>query len=121
MGFLATIFVSSMTKAHQPIRLYAKGAILGYKRSKANQYSHTSLLKIEGAQCRKSTNFYMGKRVAFIYRAAKKRDDSKIRVIWGRVTRPHGNSGVVRAKFAKNLPPRSMGASVRVMLYPSRI
>ena len=73
-------------------------------------------------------------RVAYVYKAKKERQGSKVRVIWGyvlpaplhthnaflngnisRVTRPHGNSGVVKGKFRSNLPPHAFGASVRVV------
>lgn len=134
-----------MNRASSNLRrsLYSKGVFLGYKRSKANQYEHTSLIKLQGVNSRKEVDFYLGtsicsafsgaviagheayswlgKRLVFLYRAKKARNGTKVRTIWGRVTRPHGNSGVVRAKFAKNLPPKAMGASVRVMLYPSRV
>eukprot|EP00286_Rhodomonas_abbreviata_P023701 CAMPEP_0181292448 /NCGR_PEP_ID=MMETSP1101-20121128/2512_1 /TAXON_ID=46948 /ORGANISM="Rhodomonas abbreviata, Strain Caron Lab Isolate" /LENGTH=119 /DNA_ID=CAMNT_0023396919 /DNA_START=34 /DNA_END=393 /DNA_ORIENTATION=- len=105
----------------QPVRLYVKGAIMGYKRGLRNQYSHTSLIKIDGVQEKTATEFYLGKRLVYIYKATKEIRGSKFRTIWGRVTRAHGSSGTVRAKFQRNLPPKSMGGRVRVMLFPSRV
>ncbi|KAJ3315766.1 60S ribosomal protein L33A [Blyttiomyces sp. JEL0837] len=100
----------------RPHRLYAKARVLGFRRSKRNTKEHTSLIKIENVATTEDSSFYLGKRVAYVYRAAKEINGSKVRVIWGRVTRPHGNSGVVRAKFRSNLPPKSFGAGVRVVI-----
>ena len=96
----------------QPVRLYAKGVILGYKRSKSNCYANCTLLKIDGVRTKDDTKFYVGK---------KEIQNSKFRVMWGKIRRSHGNSGVVRAKFNKNIPPKAFGAACRVMLYPSSI
>ncbi|KAG0154096.1 hypothetical protein PDIDSM_1476 [Penicillium digitatum] len=100
---------------------FDRGRHLSFQRSKHNLTPNTSLVKIEGVDDTKSAKFYLGKKVAFVYRAKREVRGSNIRVIWGKVTRPHGNSGVVRAKFRNNLPPQSLGATVRVMLYPSNI
>eukprot|EP01089_Gocevia_fonbrunei_P000621 TRINITY_DN1061_c0_g1_i1.p1 TRINITY_DN1061_c0_g1~~TRINITY_DN1061_c0_g1_i1.p1 ORF type:complete len:116 (+),score=18.96 TRINITY_DN1061_c0_g1_i1:81-428(+) len=104
-----------------PVRLYSKGTFTGYTRSRENLKPTSSLITIEGVKTTEDARFYLGKRVAYVYRAKKTINETKVRVIWGKVTRPHGNSGVVRAKFRTNLPPKAMGASVRVFLYPSRI
>ncbi|KAG0205060.1 60S ribosomal protein L33A [Mortierella sp. NVP41] len=101
--------------------LYAKGRVLGFKRAKRNQRPDISLVQIEGVKTAADTEFYLGKRVAFVYRAKREVNGSKIRCIWGRITRAHGGSGAVKARFRNNLPAKSFGASVRVMMYPSRV
>ena len=105
----------------ETVRLFVKGQILGYKRGKASQHNHTALIKIDGVATKKELDFYLGKRIAYIYRAVAEKQGSRLRVMWGKVMRAHGSGGTVRAKFRKNLPPKSLGGSVRVMLYPSRV
>ena len=103
------------------VKLYVRGTILGYKRSKSNQYPNTSLIQIKGVNIKEEVAWYWGKRLAHIYKAKTKKNGTHYRCIWGKVARSHGNSGVVRAKFKSNLPPKSMGDRVRVFMYPNNI
>ena len=54
-------------------------------RGKSNQYTHTSLLKVDGVNTREEVDFYLGKRVAFIYRASTRKQGTTFRCIWGKV------------------------------------
>ena len=94
-----------MVKGNQGehIRFYVRRIILGYKRLKSNQYPNTSLIQIEGFNTPEEVDWYLGKKMAYIYKAKTKQKGSNYRCIWGKVTRPHGNSGVVREKFRTNL------------------
>ncbi|KAI1727868.1 ribosomal protein l35Ae domain-containing protein [Ditylenchus destructor] len=107
-------------------RLYVKAVFTGYKRGQRNQHENTALLTLGGVYNKEDAKWYVGKRAVYVYKAHKKiarkgGEKTRVRTIWGRITRVHGNSGSVRAKFHHNLPPKAIGKRVRVMLYPSNI
>lgn len=103
-------------------RLWAKAVFTGYKRGLRNQHENHSILKVEGCRNRKNALFYIGKRCVYVYRgkaklnapgAAEKK--SNVRAIWGKITRSHGNSGSVRARFTTNMPGHAMGHRIRIV------
>jgi len=105
----------------QPVRLYTKASFVGFQRGLRKQSTHHALLQLEGVKSKSDVPFYLGKRCVYIYKAQRAINGTHYRSIWGRIARAHGSNGVVRAHFRTNLPPKAMGACIRVMLFPSRV
>jgi large subunit ribosomal protein L35Ae len=83
----AWIEESEDTKAN---RTSDRGKHISFQRAKHTIRPNTSLIKIEGVDDTKAATFYNGKRIAYVYRGKTEVRGTKIRVIWGKVTRPHG-------------------------------
>ena len=67
-------------------------------------------MKIEGVNIASETEYYLGKRVVYIYKAPTAKSGSKFRTIWGKIFKAHGKQGVVIARFSPNLPAKAMGS-----------
>merc|ERR1739848_139449 len=103
-------------------RLYVRGIFTGFRGGLKQQHENQAIVKLEGVNDKEGCQWYLGKRVAYVYKAEKNTKlvngkKSRSRVLWGKIMRPHGQFGNVRVKFAKNMPATARGKKVRVMLY----
>merc|ERR1711997_33239 len=103
-------------------RLYVRGIFTGFRGGLKQQHENQAIVKLEGVADKNEAQWYMGKRVAYVYKSAKNtkivnEEKSRSRVIWGKIMRAHGNAGSVRVKFHSNMPSMARGKKVRVMLY----
>ena len=48
--------------------MYVKGVMMGFKRGLRNQHENTAILKVHNVADAESTQFYVGKRVCYIYK-----------------------------------------------------
>ena len=122
---------STVKRARGSPRLYMKAVLANFRRGLHGQNNQQGLLRIDNVINKEDASFYTGKRVAYVYHGYKKKRcvrwnaapvrRSNTRAIWGRVTKPHGAAGVVKAKFATGIPGGAIGRRVRVYLYPSSI
>ena len=105
-------------------RLYSRAVFMNFKRGAHTQHVQQAIVKIEGVGSKEDATWYLGKRVAYVYRAKTSKNafghKTNYRTMEGKIINTHGSNGAVRAKFNHNLPVQAMGQPLRVMLYPHR-
>merc|ERR1712190_100247 len=104
----------------QPVRLYQKGVFTGFRRYRIGQVMNQALVSIQNCNDKAGARWYLGKRVAYVYKVKNNVNGTRYRCSWGKVTNTHGHAGAVRCQFRKNITARAMGAQIRVMLYPNK-
>lgn len=101
-----------MGGATDPRFLAIPAIFVSHKRGQRKVYPTHSLLRIENVNTRADAEFFLGNGVVSQYEVDGNKMENR-----GRICRLHGNSGVLAAKFEKNLPPKSIGEEVFVKLY----
>mmetsp|Transcript_15342 Transcript_15342/g.39045 ORF Transcript_15342/g.39045 Transcript_15342/m.39045 type:complete len:108 (-) Transcript_15342:886-1209(-) len=96
-------------------RNFIKATIVGFKRGLRQQKISDVRIKISKIKHEKESKFFLGKKVFFI---PKKTNKNKNKVIWGKIKKLHGRSGVFIAQFKKNLPPDSISTNVKISYLP---
>ncbi|MBM3304081.1 MAG: 50S ribosomal protein L35ae [Candidatus Aenigmarchaeota archaeon] len=80
--------------------------ILNYRGGRKTRRMNQMLIEVEAADSRTKASAYIGRRVVWKTPSG--------RLIYGRITHPHGSRGVLRARFAKGLPGEALGKKARV-------
>lgn len=81
-----------------------KGIILSYRRGRHTQDTNQLLVEIEDVDNKEKAEKILGK--SLLWKSPSGREFK------GKVTSVHGNKGVVRAKFERNLPGQALGTKI---------
>ena len=93
-------------------------------RGKRTQYNSTSLIQINGVASKEEVDFYLGKRLAYVYKAKTLKKGTKFRVMWGKVRhsahRTTGQQGMFQANL-QYFGMHSIYIALQPLLYGSII
>ncbi|MDD5418028.1 MAG: 50S ribosomal protein L35ae [Candidatus Nanoarchaeia archaeon] len=83
-----------------------KGRIVSFRRGIKTQYKTQMLVRVPEVESRAKASNLQGRTVVWKTASGKE--------IFGKITQPHGNSGVVKVKFRRGLPGQSVGTEVEI-------
>ncbi len=84
-----------------------RGVVTSYRRGKHLIHPNQVLLQFDGIDTRAQAATLSGRKVKWV--------SENGREFLGKILGPHGNSGVVRAKFRTNLPGQAIGTPVYLL------
>jgi len=84
-----------------------EGIVLSYRRGRHTQNVNQVLVKLGNVDSKEKAKKFLGKKLVWKSPSGKK--------IKGEIIALHGNKGIVRAKFERNLPGQAMTAKVQVI------
>ncbi|KCZ76035.1 hypothetical protein H311_02975, partial [Anncaliia algerae PRA109] len=85
---------------------------VSHKRGLRRIHPNRSLIRVEGLKNKNLASNFVGNAVISEYKK-----EGQLFINKGIITRVHGNSGVLMAKFERNLPPQMVGKKVFVKLF----
>ena len=83
-----------------------RGVIVSYRRGPKTQRSRECLIHFSNVRSRSEASQLIGRRVAWT--------DGKNNIV-GTIVSPHGNKGLVRARFRRGLPGQALGTTVKIV------
>ena len=84
-----------------------KGTILSYRRGRHTQNVNQMLIELENVDSKEKASQFIGKKLVWISPSGKQ--------ITGKIIALHGNKGIIRAKFERNLPGQAVMTKVQII------
>ncbi len=98
---------SKAFKPHQYLHIIMKGSVMNYRGSHKTQDTKRMIIQPENSKTKEDAEKLIGKKVTWTSPAGKK--------ISGTITKPHGNSGAVLARFDEaGLPGQALGTEILI-------
>ncbi|MBS7606675.1 MAG: 50S ribosomal protein L35ae [Candidatus Bathyarchaeia archaeon] len=87
--------------------LDVRGIVVNYRLGPRSQRPRECLIQFPNIKSRSDASQLIGRRIAW--------SDGKNNTIIGVIVAPHGNKGLVRARFRRGLPGQALGSTVKIV------